>query len=161
VTSGRRSAASKMHPFNKSDLIFEGEIQSRLEEREGLIDSVLRELKAAGCRFDELVDRLSLDEAITNAILHGNQSVPTRKVVVRAYSTPECWGVEIINEGPGYDWKSAARKARTTVNLESPAGRGLTLILGSGADVHFLDRGRRILIVRRLAMDKNTPRAHG
>ena len=93
-------------------------------------------------------------EAIINAILHGNQGDPTRKVVVRAYSTPGSWGVEIGNEGPGYDWKSAARKARTNVNLESPTGRGLALILGSGADVHFLDRGRQLLIVRRLGLDE-------
>lgn len=135
-------------PFNESNLIFTGEIHSRLEEREGLIDTVLGQLKTAGCQFDELVDRLSLDEAITNAILHGNQGIAARKVVVKAYSTPENWGVEVVNEGPGYDWKSAVRKARTTVNLESPSGRGLALILGSGADVHFLDHGRRLVIVR-------------
>ncbi|MBI4603274.1 MAG: ATP-binding protein [Planctomycetes bacterium] len=135
------------HPFSESQVIFQGEIASRLEERERLIAQVLDKLREAGCRLDPFFDRLCLDEALANAILHGNRQDPAKKVTVRVFCAPRRWGVEVADEGQGYDWQRAVARARGGVDFE-PSGRGLGLILSSGADVCFFDGGRRLLMVR-------------
>ena len=47
--------------------------------------------------------RLSLEEAITNAIRHGNQGDEQKKVHVQASVTDEKLRVEVQDEGDGFD----------------------------------------------------------
>lgn len=138
--------AGRPHPFSDEDVIFQREVSSRLAARGPLIEDVLDKLREAGCALDPYFARLTLDEAITNAMLHGNGLDPARKVAVKAYCSRERWGVEVADEGPGYDWEAARQRALAGVDLEGSSGRGLALILSTGADVRFLDRGRRLLI---------------
>ena len=109
---------------------------------------MLESLKAVGCTLDAFLDRLAIDEAITNAIVHGNRSRPSKKVTVRALAGEEVFGVEVADEGEGFDWSGVLDRARRRSGpaLAGPGGRGIPLILESGDDVLFLDGGRRIVI---------------
>lgn len=137
--------------FTSTDEIFRGEIPSRLESREGMIDKVLERLTERGCQPDPdpYFDRLCLDEALSNAILHGNGNDPKKKVKVRIFCAKNGWGVEIADEGPGFDWKGELKRIREGINNTEASGRGIALILGTGASLEFLDGGRRLLISRR------------
>ncbi len=106
------STSTTSHPFTDADEIFSGQIASRLDQRDRLINEVLKKLKAAGCRPDPFFDRLSLDETISNAILHGNLQDPSKRVTVRAFSRKDCWGVEVADQGNGFDWKALLKKLR-------------------------------------------------
>ena len=88
--------------------------------------------------------QLCLEEALVNAITHGNANDPRKRVTVRVYCASECWGVEIADEGLGFDWKDWARRLDDGINVAQPTGRGLALILRSGARVEFLDGGRTL-----------------
>ena len=136
------------HPLASAKKVFEAEIPSEIEARHAVIEGVLESLKAAGCALDPFLDRLAIDEAITNAIVHGNRSRPSKKVTVRAFAGEEVFGIEVADEGEGYDWSGVVNRAkrRSGPALAGPGGRGIPLILESGDDVVFLDGGRRIVI---------------
>jgi len=140
--------AETKHPLASAKKVFEAEIPSRIEERHAVIEGVLESLKAVGCTLDAFLDRLAIDEAITNAIVHGNRSRPSKKVTVRALAGEEVFGVEVADEGEGFDWSGVLDRARRRSGpaLAGPGGRGIPLILESGDDVFFLDGGRRIVI---------------
>jgi len=143
------SSAEK--PFADDHEIYRGEIPSQLAAREGLIEVVISRLEAAGCKVDRFFDRLCLDEAITNAIVHGNHQDPTKKVRVRVFCSSHRWGFEVVDEGAGFDWKPALERAGRVSDSTASSGRGLALILASGAEVTFLDGGSRIIVQKKHA----------
>ena len=145
------------HPLSESVEILRESIPSRLEEREPLIDRVLDRLAAAGVPCDPYFDRLFLDELIANAILHGNRSDPGKRVSVRVFWVGPCgehdgrWGYEVADEGSGFDVDALLRRLSSQQDggpqdATQSSGRGLALLLGSGADVKFFDGGRRIVV---------------
>ena len=114
-----------------------------------MIDAVLARLEAANCEIDPYFDRLALDELITNAIVHGNGEDPKKKVTVRALSSPDHWGVEVADEGAGFDWQSHLESVKDHPDPSASSGRGIALIQGTGAEIFFLDGGRKTVIVRK------------
>lgn len=71
--------------------------------------------------------RLALEEALVNAIKHGNQ-LDRAKVVQIAYRvTAERFDVLVADEGPGFD-PADVPDPTDVENLERPCGRGLMLM---------------------------------
>ena len=142
-------------PFREDDEVLKHVIGSLLENRHSVIQSILDELDGRGYELDEFHDRLILDEAITNAIVHGNAEDPARSVDVRLFCREDCWGVEIADEGEGFDWEALkARLESSEINVGS-SGRGFALILACGAQLHILNGGNRVVIVREVCPDEN------
>jgi Histidine kinase-like ATPase domain len=136
------------HPFTDADEIFRGEMPSNLDRRMAMVEDVLARLEAAGCKPDPFFDQLVLDEAIANAILHGNHEDPAKKVTVRAFRKADRWGVEVRNQGEGFSWQEQLDLATEPGSITGPSGRGLAMIRASGAELYFLDGGRCVVIVR-------------
>lgn len=132
--------------FQATDEVFQAEMPGRLEEREEMIRRVMQTLSNCGCHLDEYLDRLCIDEAIANAILHGNEGDSRKSIRVRVFCCEERWGVEITDEGPGFDWEALLERIRQGVDQSDSSGRGLALILASGKHVEFHDGGRRLLM---------------
>ena len=137
------------HPFLASEEIFSAWIPSRLDRRGALILEALGKLEEAGIRPDPFFDRLIIDEALTNAILHGNGQDSAKTVTLRLFASEGRWGVEVIDEGKGFDWRAALEKADGAPPLDASSGRGILIMRKAGAELHFLDDGRRLVIVRR------------
>ena len=137
------------HPFADADEVYHRQMPSRLENRQEIIEEVLEKLTSLGCLLDPFFDRLFLDELISNAVLHGNGQDPRKRVTVRAFCKKGQWGFEVGDEGSGFDWKAFLEKLKKPLDLARPSGRGLQLILASGAELHFLDGGRRVVVVRK------------
>jgi anti-sigma regulatory factor (Ser/Thr protein kinase) len=119
-------------------------IHSRLSAREDVIREILRCVVARGFQVDSHFHRLCIDEALINAVVHGNGSDSQKRVWVRSYCSADSWGVEIADEGPGFDWQTWQQRLSEGMDAGRLSGRGLALILNSGADVQFLDEGRRL-----------------
>lgn len=142
----RRSTGE--HPFADTDEVFRAEMPSLLGHRERVIQQVFDRLGESGWDLDPYFDRLSLDEILANAIVHGNREDPTKIVTVRAFSTEDRWGVEIADEGTGFPWDEWMEMVKAPMDPSRPSGRGLALIAASGFKLHFLDHGRRVVMVR-------------
>lgn len=95
---------------------------------DAFVDAVLNELeRRAWSSKDSFAVRLALEEAIANAVEHGNRRNPTKKVDVFAEVSLERVFLSVRDEGEGFD-ESATPNPTLAENLEIPTGRGLFLI---------------------------------
>ena len=113
------------------------------------LDAIVAELeKREWNPSDVFAIRLALDEAVANAIEHGNRHDPEKKVQLCAESSGERILVSIQDEGPGFSFDSI-RDPTLEENLEIPQGRGLFLIRNFMTRVWHNDRGNVIYMEKR------------
>jgi serine/threonine-protein kinase RsbW len=87
--------------------------------------------------------RLALEEALVNAIKHGNQMDHTKRVRVAYGVAPDRFDVQITDEGPGFDPVDVPDPTAPE-NIERPCGRGLLLMRHYMTEVAYHDRGRTV-----------------
>jgi len=92
--------------------------------------------------------RLALEEAMINAIKHGNKLDPHKKVQIQARVTDEQAEITIEDEGPGFD-RATVPDPTTEENLERLHGRGILLMEAYMHDIEWSRGGRRVKMVRR------------
>src|SRR3954451_9723891 len=86
---------------------------------------ILREVERHGFNHNSLfATRLALEEALVNAIKHGNKLDPAKKVIVEARVSPERVEIEIEDQGPGFE-RSAVPDPTADENLCKCSGRGI------------------------------------
>jgi serine/threonine-protein kinase RsbW len=104
--------------------------------------------------------RLALDEAIVNAIKHGNQMDPTKRVSVRYLILTERFDVVITDEGPGYDPQEIPDPLAAE-NLDRPSGRGLFLMRHYMSEIIVHPPGNRLSLSKfRKDGQRNGSHAH-
>lgn len=97
-------------------------------------------------RYDEreiFSVKLALEEALVNAIKHGNQLDRKKKVVVQYRVSHERFDVHITDEGKGFN-PDDLPDPMAPENLERPCGRGLLLIRHYMTEVNYLPPGNRL-----------------
>jgi serine/threonine-protein kinase RsbW len=87
--------------------------------------------------------RLALEEALVNAIKHGNQMDRTKKVHVAYRLAPDHFEVRITDEGAGFDPREVPDPTAAE-NLERPCGRGLMLMRHYMSEVLFSPKGNSV-----------------
>ena len=92
--------------------------------------------------------KLSLEEAIVNAIKHGNKLDANKKVYVEALIGPSQTELMIEDEGPGFE-RDVVPDPTSPENLEKCSGRGILLIEHYMNSVAWTHNGRRIHMVKR------------
>ena len=101
---------------------------SSAEDALPVLDIVEAEMVAAGYpEGDRFGLRLALEEALVNAIRHGNQGERARRVSVRFEVGPDRVLAEVEDEGEGFD-PSQVPDPLAPENLERSSGRGLLLM---------------------------------
>jgi serine/threonine-protein kinase RsbW len=111
-------------------------------------DDIERNLKSL--HYDErdiFSVKLALEEALVNAIKHGNQMDRTKKVRIYYCITPKRLEIDIADEGPGFDPQDVP-DPMAAENLERPCGRGLLLMRHYMNEVVFHPPGNRITMVK-------------
>jgi serine/threonine-protein kinase RsbW len=84
---------------------------------------------------------LVMDEALSNAIIHGNEGREDRKVHVRIYISTRRFVAQVEDEGPGFD-PHGARDPKEAENLLKSSGRGIYLIRELMDKVTYMNNGR-------------------
>jgi serine/threonine-protein kinase RsbW len=128
----------------------EGRRQSlrRLDEVAGVVEAVAAEMAAAGYpKKDAFAARLALEEALVNAVKHGNQGDPSKQVQVRYDLSEERLLVDVEDEGCGFD-PAEVPDPLAPENLERSCGRGLHLIRSYMTWVRHNERGNRVTLCR-------------
>ncbi|HXG11953.1 MAG TPA: ATP-binding protein [Gemmataceae bacterium] len=98
---------------------------------------------------DVFAVKLAVEEALINAIKHGNQMDPRKKVHITYRLLPDRFDIRITDEGPGFD-PAEVPDPTTPENLERPCGRGLMLMRHYMNEVVFNERGNSVHMSRRL-----------
>ncbi len=70
---------------------------------------------------------LSMEEAVANAICHGNARDREKSIRIRLETSPDTFYAKITDEGGGFDPQSIPDPTAVE-NLERPCGRGLMLM---------------------------------
>ena len=87
--------------------------------------------------------RLALEEAIINAIKHGNKRDPKKSVEIVWKVRPEHAFVSVEDEGPGFD-PGDVPDPTDLENLDKPSGRGIMLMQQFLTRVEYCGRGNRV-----------------
>lgn len=89
--------------------------------------------------------KLALEEALVNAIKHGNQMDRNKKVQIQYRVRPERFDIRISDEGKGFNPEDVP-DPMAVENLERPCGRGLLLMRHYMTEVNFHPPGNRLFM---------------
>ena len=101
---------------------------------------------------DVFAMRLSLEEAITNAIRHGNRQHPDKQVHVLCRVDMQRIEVIVTDQGEGFNPDDVPDPTLEEF-LERPSGRGVMLMRAYLSVCQYSEGGRRITMVR----ERNSP----
>lgn len=96
--------------------------------------------------------KLALEEAIVNAIKHGNGMDPSKSVYVNCQVSDVFCRIIIEDEGPGFDPQDVPDPTDDE-NLDKPSGRGLMLMKAFMTTVQYNERGNRVLLEKERTLD--------
>jgi serine/threonine-protein kinase RsbW len=117
------------------------------------IEQLLQERQAHD--HDIFSIRLALEEALVNAIKHGNQMDRAKKVQVSYRLLADRFEVAIVDEGEGFD-PNDVPDPTAIENLERPCGRGLMLMRHYMSEVQYNARGNAVTMSKLLGNGKKT-----
>ena len=122
------------------DLSIPSELSAAHEVQE-VVEAALRDYDFTD--HDIFGVKLAMEEALVNAIKHGNKLDPNKKVHIRFSISCERFDVHIRDEGPGFD-PACVPDPTTPEFLERPCGRGLLLMRHYMTEVNYQDCGKAV-----------------
>ena len=127
------------------------ELPNDLRQIEHAVEYVMQ--RCAACqphgRKLRLNFRVSLTEALSNAMLYGNSKDPDKHVRLEVTLNEGELVARITDEGSGFD-PGQVPDPRSADNLEKGGGRGLFLMRELMDEVHYNERGNQVTLVLRL-----------
>ncbi|MEJ5260472.1 MAG: ATP-binding protein [Anaerohalosphaeraceae bacterium] len=124
------------------------DLPGTMEAAERFCGELLQEAVRKG--FDEedlFAIHLALEEAFVNAIQHGNQGDPSKKIHVEYCISPSRFEISIADEGPGFR-PDALPDPREPENLYKCSGRGVLLIRSFMDQVQYNSKGNQVRMVK-------------
>ncbi|MEX2672402.1 MAG: ATP-binding protein [Phycisphaeraceae bacterium] len=123
-------------------------VPSRLEEVGRVEQQLLTAIAEHGyAGSDCFAIKLALEEALANAIKHGNASDPAKQVQVTYQVDPARVRIEVCDEGPGFDPEDVPDPTLDE-NLEKPFGRGVMLMRTYMTEVSYNASGNCVILVK-------------
>jgi serine/threonine-protein kinase RsbW len=116
-------------------------IASDLAEARRVQEEIENALQASAyTEHDIFAIKLALEEALVNAIKHGNQMDPNKQVFIIYKITPERFDIRITDQGTGFNPEDVPDPTAIE-NIERPCGRGLLLMRGFMTEVEYHGKG--------------------
>lgn len=136
---------------------FERVIPSKTQDGRQVLQELLEQLQQN--RWDEhdiFSVHLAMEEALINAIKHGNQHDPTKRISVACALSSTKLRIEIADQGGGFD-PDRLPDPTDPEHIVAPSGRGIMLIRTFMSRVEYLDRGSRVIMEK----DRSTDSGRG
>lgn len=137
----------ELNPFTERTIHIE--IPSQLKFIKGIAHNIIADAKLMGYDEGELRDKIpvTVDEAVTNAIKHGNKLQEDKKVYIDVSINTDRIKMVVADEGDGFD-VSAVPDPRDPINFLKPSGRGI-LFMSIGMDeVRYNKRGNVLTLIK-------------
>ncbi len=144
----RHNAAMVRPDPNNENTFQEISIPSTLQDAKRPEIAILKEVEKRGfCQEAIFAIKLALEEAMTNAVKHGNGSDPNKRVTVR-YAVDNTRAVIIVrDEGGGFQPTRVPDPTRSD-RLTLPTGRGIMLMRAYMDEVSFRHDGTEVCLVK-------------
>ncbi len=114
-----------------------------------VMDDLLEQLGLHGWEPSDIFGiHLAVEEAIVNAIVHGNKLDPAKTVHVSCSVSPEVARIEITDDGVGFD-PASVPDCTLDDRLEVPSGRGVMLMRSFMTRIEYNARGNSVLLEKR------------
>lgn len=124
------------------------QINSNLKNILPLSREVFQQLKSHNLKEDLLFDiRLCLEEALVNAVKHGNKQNARKKVFITVKFTQRRVEIVVKDEGRGFNYSNPTSPIDKK-NIQNVSGRGIFLIKKLMNKVEFFDGGTTIKMVK-------------
>jgi serine/threonine-protein kinase RsbW len=151
--NGMRSLnqASGSHPQlsgkrrGSSILEIDSWMPSKVQAISPLVDRLMLLIKRSQCVSGKEFDvELALREALGNAVVHGNQEHPGKKVHIRCRCGPgKGISIVITDQGKGFDFAKAVGNGLTS-DPAAAHGHGIQLMTAYMDEVHFARGGSEV-----------------
>ena len=131
-------------------MLLERRLPNRLEHVNAFIKEALDHFGRLSLHEDDVFHlKLALEEALTNAMRHGNRLDPDLFVEVSVELEGERLVMKVKDEGGGFDFSKVPDPTQQD-NKEKPNGRGVFLIKQLMNEVKFFDGGSGIKMIKLL-----------
>jgi serine/threonine-protein kinase RsbW len=129
-----------MDTQTRQELILDSELISIIK-----VESFIDEMRNSIGISDEIYGNIlvSLTEAVTNAVSHGNKLNLDKKVIMQFEKADNSLIFSIEDEGPGFDYNNLPDPTAKE-NLEKPSGRGVFLMMHLADMVIFSKNGSKV-----------------
>ncbi len=129
-----------MRPTIEQKLVLESRLDEVCRAEEAILQAAESFDFSEGALF---AIKLALEEALANAVKHGNACDPSKRVTVEFDVNTERLRVSIQDEGPGFNFTDVPDPTLDE-NLAKPNGRGVMLIRAYMDEVSFNQSGNRV-----------------
>jgi serine/threonine-protein kinase RsbW len=147
ASPNRRDRATK-RPARKLPGSMQFVIPSDFAEGRVVQKTILDAVERRGFDSDSVFAvKLALEEAMINAIKHGNKLDPGKKVHIEAIVSDREVRIIIEDEGPGFD-RQTVPDPTAEENLTKCSGRGLLLMETYMTAVEYSNKGRKVCMVK-------------
>jgi serine/threonine-protein kinase RsbW len=120
----------------------------KLKEVEGFVDEAFTLYKLPREFFHNIL--LCVKEAVTNSIIHGNNSDVNKKVTVKITRCHDNIVIKVSDEGAGFDFEKV-KDPTNYDNIKEESGRGIFLIRKLCDELEFKGNGK--IIEFKIALD--------
>lgn len=121
-------------------------IPSSAEAGKKILDEIIRQLEVHDWQPMEVFGiHLSIEEALVNAIKHGNRYDADKRVLIECQVSAERMQIEIEDEGAGFN-PADVPDCTDDDRLEVPSGRGLMLMRNFMTAVRYNEKGNRVFM---------------
>ena len=110
-----------------------------IAEVEPFVIQIVREYQVSEELFGNIL--ITLTEAVSNAIIHGNSAKSSKKVVISTKCTNQKICFNVKDEGNGFN-PNTLPDPTAPENIMNPGGRGVFLMKQLSDSVTFKDKGR-------------------
>jgi serine/threonine-protein kinase RsbW len=159
VCSSANAGAEAMGQHTSTDLAADGgdvtgwrkiiDLPSERGASRGIMEELLEQLGLHGWSpSDTFAIHLAAEEAIVNAIIHGNKLDPAKQVHVDCMVSPELVRIEVADQGTGFD-PASVPDCTLEERLEVPTGRGVMLMRTFMTRLEYNATGNSVLMEKR------------
>ena len=108
---------------------------------ENFVDQLVNKYKISPDKHCNIL--ISLTEAVTNAIIHGNRKDEDKMVQVRHRKQKDFLAVRVSDEGTGFDYKELPDPT-SPENILTEGGRGVFLMHQLADDIRYFNNGSTV-----------------
>jgi serine/threonine-protein kinase RsbW len=123
-------------------------IPSDLDVAHATIDELMRALEAAAWPGSDMFRiQMAIEEAVVNAIEHGNKRDGSKSVHIVFHVDAERATMQISDQGAGFDHRNVADPTEEE-RLDKPRGRGVMLMRELMTEANFNDSGNSVTMIK-------------